>query len=278
MFKKVGIIGVGFMGGSFALAYKEKFPQSFIFGFARSQSSYRRLRKLNILDKVSKDLEEVVSDSELVVLSLPIYVIIEYFKIITPYLKKNTILIDLGSTKVEIEKAAQKSLFYPNNFVGCHPLCGSEKSGGEYAQKDLYKNSLCIITSSKRLKSTRMIKKLWESLGSKVYFMSASNHDKIISYVSHLPHILSFSLIKLVPKTYYSFSSSSFQEMTRIGASSAYLWRDIFLSNSKNITKNITAYIKVLQGLNDLIKKKKGRQLFSTIKKTSEKIKEKSIL
>lgn len=278
MFNRVGIVGVGLMGGSFALAYKKRFPESFISGFARSQSSYRKLKNLKIVDRVSKDLKEVVANSDLLVLGLPVYAIIEYLKIIVPYLRKDTVMMDLGSTKVEIEETAQAVLPYPYNFVGCHPLCGGEKSGPEYARKDLYKNSLCIITSSKRRKSTQKIKRLWERFGAEVCFMSPSEHDRVISYVSHLPHIISFGLIELIPRNYYPFSSSSFREMTRIGASSAYLWRDIFLSNSKNIAQSITGYIKVLERFKELIEKKKGEQLFLAIKEANKKIKSNTIL
>jgi prephenate dehydrogenase len=272
MFKKVGIIGVGLMGGSFAQAYREKFPQSKVIGFTRSRASYNRLKNLGILDAVSDDLKAVVEDSDLVVLGLPIYVIIEFFKKISPYLKRGSIVIDLGSTKKEIEEEAKRILPKDAKFVGCHPLCGSEKSGVEYARKNLYKNSLCIITSPKHHKATKTIKRLWQSLGSKVYFMDASFHDKALSYVSHLPHILSFSLARLVPKNYYKFSSASFTDMTRISSSSAYLWRDIFLSNKKNLTKNISEFIEILKDFKRLIEKNKERELFLTIKKINQKI------
>ncbi|MCD6583578.1 MAG: prephenate dehydrogenase/arogenate dehydrogenase family protein [Candidatus Omnitrophica bacterium] len=246
MFKKIGIIGVGLMGGSFSLAFKEKFPQVEIIGFARNINSLRKLKRLRIVDKATQDLKEVVKGSGLIVLALPIYLIIDYLKKIKPFITKNTIVIDLGSTKTDIHRAVKK-LSLENNFVGCHPLCGSEKSGAMYANRNLYKNSLCIITSNPKKSKVKKIKKLWESLEAKVYFLSPSYHDRVVSYLSHLPHIVSFSLAEVVPLSYCQFFPRSFLDMIRIATSSSHVWRDIFISNRKNIIESLDSFFRLLE-------------------------------
>lgn len=271
MFKRVGIIGVGLMGGSFALAFKEKFPQSKIVGFARKASSFKRLKKMDILDEVSSDLKKVVKGSDLLVLALPVSLIVDYLELTAPFLGKETVVMDLGSTKRGIHRVAKKLLPKRDNFVGCHPLCGSEKSGAEYAYKDLYKGTLCLITSAPKNKNVKNIRVVWKAFGAKVRFLTPGMHDKILSYISHFPHILSFSLTKLVPSKFYQFSSPSFHDMTRVSASAARLWTDIFLSNQQNINKNISEFVEILETFKNLIEEGREKELFSFIKAINDK-------
>ncbi len=270
MFKRVGIIGVGFMGGSFSLAFKKKFSSSQIIGFARNDESFYKLKRLKIVDEVFKDLRKVV-DVDLVVLGLPVKKIEEYFLKINPFLKKDTIVIDLGSTKKNIEKEAKK-LKYANNFVACHPLCGSEKSGAEFSQDNLYENNICVITSSPKRKSTQKIKKMWQALGMKVIFMSADLHDKVCAYLSHLPHLISFSLVKTVPSNFFYFNLRSFQDLTRIAKSNIYLWKDIFLANQKNVIKVLTHFINTLEDFKKILGRKDEKALEKLLKKINKKV------
>ncbi|MBU0693953.1 MAG: prephenate dehydrogenase [Candidatus Omnitrophica bacterium] len=264
--RKVGIIGVGFMGGSLALSLKEKFPQIFVCGYARSKKSYDKLQKLNILDRVERDLKKVVEDADFVAIALPIYAIIDYFKKISPFLKKGAIVFDLGSSKESIEKNA-RSLPKNVSFVGCHPLCGSEKTGAEFSRSQLYKEALCLITSSSTAPAAKIVKNLWEKLGSKVVFLPPSLHDKILSSVSHLPHIISFSLAFLIPKDYVKFSSSSLKDITRVASSPPFIWAEIFLSNKKNILSDIAGFIKVLKSFQKVIKEEDKKKIVSLIEK-----------
>lgn len=269
--KKIAILGVGFMGGSLALGLKEALPKVSIWGYARKKSSYIKLRKLAILDKVEQDLKKVIEDSDVVVLALPIYAIIEYFKKISPFLKKGAIVIDLGSSKELIVKAARKYLPKGIYFVGCHPLCGSDKSGAEFSSKNLYNGSLCLITSSPANAATRNIKVLWEKLNCKVAFLSALAHDKILSSVSHLTHLISFSFTNFVPTSYLEFSATSLKDLTRISNSPAFIWADIFLSNKKNILRDTKRFIKILEDFETLIKKNDKEKIIKLIRKINNK-------
>ncbi|MDD5584368.1 MAG: prephenate dehydrogenase [Candidatus Omnitrophica bacterium] len=245
--KKVAIVGVGMMAGSIALELKALFPRVEIWGFARNQASYLKLKKLHIVDVVEKDLEKVVKNADLVIMGLPVYLIIEYCRAMGPFLKSDAVVFDLGSTKELIEKSVRKFLPSGVGFVGCHPLCGSEKSGARFARRNLYKNSLCIITSPAKNSATRFVKDIWKALGARVVFLSATRHDTILARVSHLPHIISFSITHCVPHAYLKFGPPSLKDLTRISDSPANVWTDIFLSNKKNITRDIRSFIKVLQ-------------------------------
>jgi prephenate dehydrogenase len=271
--QKIAIIGVGFMGGSLAMSLKRKFPRVSIWGYARSNKSYFKLKKLHIVDKVERDLQSLVTDADLVVLATPVYVIVDYMRKIAPFLKRGAIVLDLGSSKNLIEVSAHKILPSRVHFVGCHPLCGSEKSGAAFSRQDLFKGSLCIITSPATKKSTQTVKKIWERLGCRVAFSSPEFHDKVLSCVSHLPHLISFSLTQLAPTDYLKFSSFSWKDLTRISNSPPSVWADIFLSNSQHLIRDIDKLIKIIKKFRRLIKAKDKKKIYSLIKKINSKSK-----
>lgn len=270
-FKKVSILGVGFMGGSLALAVKKAFPQVSVWGYARSRKSYDKLKKLHILDKVVTDLGFLIKDADLVVLALPVIEIINYLKKITPFLKKNSLVIDLGSSKELIEKKANQYLPKSVNFVGCHPLCGSEKSGANFSKVNLYQGATCLITSSLHKKATKEIKSFWEKLGGKTVFLNAKEHDKILSYMSHLPHLVSFAFMQSIPNAYLNFSIRSFKDLTRITASPASIWADIFLTNKKNILADLERLNKTLVKFRYLLRKNKREKIIDLINQINTK-------
>lgn len=262
------------MGGSFALAFKKKFPKSKVWGYARSAASFKKLKRLALFDKVEMDLAEIAGASDLLVLALPVSVIITYLRKINPFLGGHTLVFDMGSTKDAIQHAAQKVLPHPHNFVGCHPLCGSEKSGASYADESLYRNTLCIITSPKKRKAAQTIARLWRSLGADVRWMNPREHDAVLSYVSHLPHAISFSLADKTPLEYYSYAPLSFRDITRVAHSPARLWADIFLTNQKNMVSALAQLIKALETFKALIKNNQRQKIITLIQKCNEKVKE----
>lgn len=272
--KKVALLGVGFMGGSLALSLKKTFPGMTVWGYARSQKSYRKLKQLDILDRVEKDLEKAVKSADLIILALPVEAIIDYLRRVSPFLKKEAIVFDLGSSKKLIEEAAKKYLPASVQFVGCHPLCGSEKSGAEFSRVDLYRGSLCLITSPASKPASKLVAGLWKNIGCKVVFISPRRHDEILSCVSHLPHLISFSLTEFVPQKFSRFASGSLKDLTRISNSPAWVWVDIFLSNKKNILKDLKKFIKILQRYKSALEAADKNSLSSSIAKANLKQKQ----
>lgn len=270
--KKTAIVGMGFMGGSLAIALKKEFPQMDVWGYARSEQSWQRVNHY-LPDRVERDLERLVKDADLIVFALPVFIIVEYFQKIAPFIKKGAIVCDLASSKVVIEKAAKKYLPKGIKFVGCHPLCGTEKSGIEYADSNLYSQAVCVITSLATRKQTQTVSEMWKTLGMKVKFINAKVHDELLSSFSHLPHAISFSLVKAtsIPLEHIDLLPSSWKSLTRIAQSPANVWADIFLSNKKNILKDIKAFQAALKELSGVIKsgeKDKVEQLIKQINKT----------
>jgi len=266
---KIVILGVGFMGGSLSLAIRKKFPKVSVWGYARSKKSYNKLKKLKILNRVECDLEKCLKDADMIVLALPVETIMTYFKKMAPILKKGAIVFDLGSSKEKITVAAKRHLPKKVDFVGCHPLCGSEKSGAEFSCSNLYQGSLCIIST--RNKSTKIVESLWKKLGAKIVFLSPKRHDETLSFMSHLPHVISFSLAQAIPNSYSKFSTSSFKDLTRTSGSPYSVWTDIFISNKNNILGDVDKFIKTLDKFKTLLKNKDKKGIASLIKKANSK-------
>ena len=269
--KKVSIIGMGLMGGSLALALRKAFPDFDVWGYARSVESFKRVDKY-LPGRVERDLGKLIKDADIVFLSLPVYAIIEYFGKIAPFLKEGTIVCDLASTKAQIEKGAKQYLPKHVKFVGCHPLCGSEKSGVENASPDLYKDAVCVITAKETRKETKIVAGTWEALGMTIKFIGARTHDELMSAFSHLPHAISFSLVRAVdvPAGHVDLLPPSWKSMTRIAQSPAAVWVDIFLSNKKNLLKDIKRFQTALKELAVSVKAGEKDKIEQTIKQANK--------
>jgi prephenate dehydrogenase len=263
-FKKVAIIGAGFMGGSLGLSLKKKRLADCVWALARNQKRARDLRSLRIFDRVSADCRTALEGADLVVLATPVSKIIKYIEEIAPLIDKKTIVTDIGSTKKDIMRKARKHL--RDNFVGSHPLCGSEKKGAKNARSGLFEGSPCIITPIKKNKALKDILRLWKVLGCRVSVLNATRHDQILAYLSGLPHLVSFSLTQTLPSSFSKFAAGSFKDLTRISASEGQLWADIFLSNTRNIKIATRAFLRNMEGLLSCISKKNKKKLRSWLK------------
>jgi prephenate dehydrogenase len=189
---------------------------------------------------------------------------------IAKLIDKNCIVIDVGSTKSRIVAALQR--VFPN-FVGTHPLAGSEKKGIVFADGSLFDNSLCIITPTKKTSKAALgkVKRLWLQLKTKVAILSPEDHDSILSYTSHLPHAIAFSLIAAIPDKCLKFSAGGLKSSTRISASDAILWKDIFLSNRKNMLKAIKSFESGLTRIKSAINRNNSSALISILTQAKKK-------
>ena len=259
------------MGGSLAMAIRRRLPKVKVWGYARNPHSLRRIKKAKAVHKVDTDLENVVHDADVVVIGLPVGMILGYLKKIKPFLKRGALVFDLGSSKGTVVHGAARILPKSVHFVGCHPLCGSEKSGVEFSRSDLYRGTLCLITASNRDKAAWRVKKIWQAVGSKVIFMSPERHDVLLSCISHLPHFISFSLTQLVPRQYLYFVPASLKDLTRISNSPAQLWADIAFANKKNIIKDIQKFIRILSKYGTLLRKGDKKKIAALLARANAK-------
>ncbi|MCX5669116.1 MAG: prephenate dehydrogenase [Candidatus Omnitrophica bacterium] len=240
LFNKIVIIGTGLIGGSLGLALKKQHLAGCVIGLSRQRKNSRRAKKVGAIDAIGSSLE-VVADADLVILATPIDTIIDLAGRISNKLKKGCIVIDVGSSKERI--VSKLSALIPN-FLGCHPLAGSEKSGITNLQDGIFKGSICIITPTAKTNpyALNKVKLLWNKLGAKIVILSAKKHDQALAFTSHLPHALAFSLISAIPERFLKISSGSLRDTTRISSSDANLWSEIFLSNRANLLTALSIF------------------------------------
>lgn len=272
---KIAIIGVGLIGGSIGLAIKSKRLAKKIVGIGHHRSSINRAIRLKAIDEGTLDLKKGVNGADVVILATPILSMKRIVKKIAPFLKKGCIVTDVGSTKTDIVKNLTEILPAGVFFVGGHPMAGSEKRGVIKARKDLFNNSICILTKEKSTNRSalKLIKGLWSGLGTCVKVLSPHMHDRAVSQISHLPHMIVFSMLGAIEKNSLKLASRGFYDTTRIASSDANIWKDIAISNKKEILKSISQFKKNLSALEKAINKKDSRalmQIFKNAKKKKE--------
>ncbi len=272
-FKKVTIVGVGLIGGSMGLAMKRGKLAERIVGVAKHKRSLAKAQRLGAIDKGLLNVKESVKGSDLVILATPIYSIIKIAKTIVKHLEKGCIVIDVGSTKKLIVKELEHILPRDIYFVGTHPLAGSEQRGIDSAQAKLFKHSVWIVTRTRKTNfiSLVRIKSLLRTLGASVIVTSPNKHDKIVSQISHLPHILASSLVNSARRQYLSLAATGFKDITRIASSDSHIWKDICLTNGKEIVKAIDGFVFNLSTLKKLIKMGNSKGILRSFRRAKKK-------
>jgi len=269
LFNKVAIIGVGLIGGSIGLAIKKRGLAAEVVGMSRRKKSLRTALQKGAIDRGAQEMG-IVRGADLMIFATPVSLILKLAPLLRKIIKPECIVSDVGSTKKEIVSRLEK--IFPN-YVGCHPLAGSEKRGIAHARPDIFRNSLCIMTPTKNTKAKvkEKVKKLWNQLGAKVVYLDAKVHDEALSFSSHLPHLAAFSLIGIVPRKYLRFAAGGLKDSTRIAASDSQLWADIFLSNKTNVLSAVDALQGNLSRIKSAIKKKDKGLLIKILKEAQAK-------
>jgi prephenate dehydrogenase len=273
LFRKITIIGVGMMGGSLGKAIKKHKLAKEVVGLSQRHTSLIAALKNEAIDHAYHDVKKAVQDADLVVLATPVCIITGMLSMIGPHLKRGAIVTDVGSTKVSIVNAAQEHLPNHSHFVGSHPLAGSEKKGVYYANADLYQDAVCLMTPTEKTNHSarEKVKQFWTKIGCQVKLLSPEEHDKILAYVSHLPHALAFSLIHTIPTDFLLFGAAGLRDTTRIAASSPQMWQDIFMENRKNVLQAIDEMVKSLGEVRKAIAAQDDKFLLDFLKKVKHK-------
>ncbi|MFC1709387.1 prephenate dehydrogenase [Candidatus Omnitrophota bacterium] len=270
LFNKIAIIGVGLIGGSLARAIKKRHVSKTVVGYFRNKNKLKKAVRNRLIDGGCSSIEESIKDSDLIILALPINQILNFMAKIKKIKKDNAIIIDVGSTKSNVVAAAQRLNL---NFVGTHPLAGSEKRGADFSSVELFENSNVLITPTKKTDKNSLIKivQFWKKLNTKTFILSPKQHDKILASISHLPHVSSFCLMNSIPQKHLGFGATGLKDSTRIALSDAQIWTDIFLSNRVEIIRSIKSLENQIKKLEKFIKQNKRKQLFNFINSSKEK-------
>lgn len=244
---RLGLVGLGLMGASLLTSLKHKrFFESFV-GYSKTSTTVQQAFSLGLIDEILS-LEDVIKTSDCLVLAVPVSVILD----LMPKLelkKPNATIIDLGSTKSEIKAAIPASI--RSKFILAHPMCGTEFSGINARLRDLYRNAVCVLcdTSENDKTSLELAEKMFLSMDMELVKMSATDHDKHASFISHMPHIVSFSIANSVlkqenKKNILNLAAGGFTSMSRLAKSSPTMWRDIFKQNKLEILEAMKVFEK----------------------------------
>ena len=257
MFEQLGLIGCGLMGGSFALAMKQAGLVQRVVGYSKSPSTTSRARQLGVIDVEAPSALLAVAGADIVLVAVPVSATESTLKAIKHLVTPSMLVMDVGSTKADVVQAARRALRdQVGSFVPAHPITGREVAGVEHADANLYSGRQVILTPIERTLTVQLQKAqdLWTALGCRVSSMSPESHDTAFAAVSHLPHMLAFSLINSImgqeqADNFLSLAGPGFRDFTRIAASDPKVWRDILLANREELLTQSGLFQKSLQQL-----------------------------
>ena len=277
MFEKISVIGCGLIGSSILRNINSKKISKTVTVFDKSKDVIEIVKKENLCNDISKDIQSAVKNSDLVILAIPLSSYKEVLLSAKDTFKKDAIITDTGSVKKEVNKIFENLNLANISWIASHPIAGTEESGPSAGFKDLFKNRWTIICDSKSSNKEKVekLKKFWEFLGSKVKLMSIDEHDYILALTSHLPHAVAYNIVKTAINTDEKFrdeiikySAGGLRDFTRIASSDPLMWRDIFIDNSENIIKILDEFSKNIDDFKKAIAEKNGNKLLKIFAST----------
>jgi len=279
MFNTISIIGCGLIGSSIlrGVSKNNLASEVRVFDFSKDVGAF--LKKENLCSNIYNDIRQCVTNSDLIIIATPLSSYKEIILSIKDHLKENVILTDTGSVKKEVIKIIHNMNLKNVHWIPSHPIAGTEESGPKAGFEEMFQDRWCIISPPENSdqKIIDALKKFWETLGSKVRIMSASEHDQILSITSHLPHAIAYNIVRTVmnvedklKQEVIQYSAGGLRDFTRIAASNPLMWRDIFLDNSENIVKELDNFLGKIEELKKAIQDKNGDKLYQIFNATKE--------
>jgi len=278
IFERVGIIGCGLIGCSFALAIKKAGMANCIVGYSKSPTATEEAKAAGILDETAPSAMQAASGSDLILLAVPVGAMSKIFSDIASLITPDTLVMDVGSTKQNIVTAARENLKKKiGSFVPAHPIAGKNISGYQAADADLFAHAKVILTPLEETAQTHLNNaiKIWEGIGSEIQLMRPKEHDQALGAVSHFPHLLAFAYMKSIvdrPESshFLSLAGDGFKDFTRIAASDPTLWRDVFMANKTEMLREISDFKAILTQYETLIQNNDDMVLLEMLQKTAE--------
>jgi len=279
MFDQISIIGCGLIGSSIFKGLKKVGSIKKIITYDNDKSVNEIIKKDKLSDEIFKSAGEAVKNSDLIIIATPISSFENVLNSIKDNLKTGSILTDTCSVKTGVSKIFEKMNLKNSICIPGHPVAGIENSGPKAGFADLFKNRWTILTPSKSTdeNTVQKVSNFWESLGSKIKIMSDEEHDKILTFTSHLPHVVAYNIVKTsmshdeeVKDDIIKYSAGGLRDFTRIAASDPIMWRDIFIDNSALIIQAIDKFIKNLDEFKKAISEKDSKKLIEIFEKSKD--------
>lgn len=259
MIQRLAVVGVGFLGGSVALAARAQGLAREIVGVGRDRARLDAPLRAGAVDRITTDLADGVRDADVIVLAATVLanerLLADLWRAASPA----ALITDVGSTKAGIVAVAERlGAGQPRAFVGSHPMAGSEKSGYNVARADLFQGATVIVTptDASEPRAVKGVTSLWESLGARVSALDPDTHDRVVAAISHLPHVAAWALVDAVGRFEagaLAFAARGFKDTTRIAASDPAMWTEILLANRDAIVASLAAFRCAVDDLERLI-------------------------
>lgn len=273
MIERLGLIGVGLIGGSLAAALREADYVREVVGYGRSLANLEDATRLGLIDAALPSAEAVARTADMVVLAVPVGSVSTSLAQIADSISPRTIVTDVGSVKLGVVDAARETL--PANyrrFVGAHPIAGTERSGAVAARADLFRGRRVVLTPDEDTDADAIaqVQAMWAATGAEVVQMPAADHDRILAASSHLPHALAYALVDMLVRMdehreIFDCAAGGFRDFTRIAASDPTMWRDIFIANAEHVVALLRQYQDEIETLAQAIERGDTQWLVETL-------------
>jgi prephenate dehydrogenase len=273
---KIGVVGLGLIGGSIAKDLRTRGFADFIYGVDINKTHAEQALQIGLIDEIV-DLDKVIANSDIILLTTPVNTLLTLLPFVLDHIPNNTVVIDIGSTKAEICKTVQHHK-NRKHYLAAHPIAGTENKGPLSAINNLFDNKICIFCET-QLSSVHAIKwsrELFTCLKMDIIELSADDHDLHLAYVSHLSHVISYALgvtvleIEKDKTKILELAGSGFASTARLAKSSPEMWVPIYEQNTENVITAVNAYIGKLQEFKKILEEKKFDELHKYILKANE--------
>jgi prephenate dehydrogenase len=274
LFSRISILGCGLLGGSLGLTVRTRGIADTVVGLARREETLRKAVEVGAADITTPHVAEAVAGSQLIVLAAPVGAFPKLMAQVAESADRGALVTDVGSTKRQVVRWAEKLLPKSLNFVGSHPMAGSEKTGVEFARDDLFEGATVIITPISRTSKTAAakIKRFWTMLGCRATTMSPAAHDRALARVSHLPHALASCLANAaLASRNGEVAGPGFRDTSRVASGDPDMWRDIFVSNRSATVDAMDVFIDELTRLREAIYRSDEREIHRILARAKRK-------
>ena len=259
LFRRLALLGIGLIGSSVARVARERGTLAReVVANARTEATLQRVRELGIADAVELDPARAVAGADCVMLCAPVGVYAELAATIAPHLAPGCILTDVGSTKQSVIRDVGPLVPPGVHFVPAHPVAGTEYSGPDSGFSTLFDGRWCLLTPPEGTDAAAVerMAEFWRRCGSMVESLDAEHHDRVLAIVSHLPHLIAFTICGTADdlegqsrQQVMQFAASGFRDFTRIAASDPVMWRDVFLNNREALLEMLARFMEDAQAM-----------------------------
>lgn len=273
----IGFIGLGLIGGSIAKAVRCFYPEIRIIATSGRKETVDLALSENLIDVGCYEADEHFADCDYIFLCTPVSYNAEYLRILKPIIKKDCIITDVGSTKTDIHEKVRE-LDMEENFIGGHPMAGSEKTGLHNSKRHLIENAYYIVTPTEKVSKTAVedYTELIASLNALPLILDYREHDYVTAAISHLPHLIAAGLVNLVKHNdsdaeyMKTLAAGGFKDITRIASSSPVMWEQVCMTNHQNISALLGKYIESMKQIKESIDHECGQDIYNLFEESSE--------